>query len=463
MKTMKYYTILSVVAASLAVAATAQGQEINIGVSCDEIDYDVNEITRLAADQTWLNNTYEATIKEQINFDEFEGWTVTGGFHDFAGNQVSPYHKFVLGTMLVIDGVNGPPVPVREVSGFWGYDNAAFYVGANHNLDYEYWKLARTDSIQACLNVDQSDGTSLCVDNEPDGWSIWARAYFANVYYGDQEIVRLRGAFSDPTTWANYPDDLEVIEDENEVYGYYLATPVNYACPTFNSNRGVARIAGTIVHENFHGPSSVGHLDCARGNGRCADEWNFDMPTEPRTYNSLPTNTLVDPYQVEQRFLCDVVEEPDDWVPLMVQNVFNARANDRAGQNIFQNIEGPDPTDPGETIVTGLAPLSCGTPTNTFGSTLVTCTAANSCTDATDCAAGNSCNDGCCVPATCSTAGGTTCSSSADCSSIETCDANSCCVPLACPNPAGQTVCETTADCGDFQTCIDGCCFINPT
>lgn len=384
----------------LLAAQRGAAQEINIGTACARGDQDVNQVLRQAVDQTWLNEHHLPFVLEHVQFDEFAGWTYLGGFDTFHTDPETPFHKYVLSTLLLhpnssIDGQDVPVTQSQFSPFFWGYDPGAFYVTQNHNLGDEYFTLSSTRSLQACTDVNVFTGEPRCTDDEPDGWSFWARAWIAPSSYGGREIVRLAETIPGyPTKGGLYSRDYEMIGEPTWVLSdFEMAKPVFYACRAFDNSRGVVRTAALIVHENFHGASDVDH--CPENDSVCAYEWSFDMPTEPRIYNGLPTHP-VDSYQVDMRYLCDLTEEGADWMPLMVRAVANERFNLRADDNIFQNIVDANG------IPTGLAPLACGVPTPTVG-----------------------------------TVGSP---------------------PGVCLDSAGLGDCDSTLDCGIFETCIDNCC-----
>jgi hypothetical protein len=69
---------------------------------------------------------------------------------------------------------------------------------------------------------------------------------------------------------------------------------------------------------------------------------------------------------MDQRWTCDIVEEPADWVPLITRLVANQHFYARANQSRFTNIKGSDPASPGATA-DGQLPYDCGVPESLLG------------------------------------------------------------------------------------------------
>ncbi len=133
---------------------------------------------------------------------------------------------------------------------------------------------------------------------------------------------------------------------------------IRYACKAFDSLYGAARTSSLMVHENFHG-ISPSHTACHLGSTSCG-EWNFDTPVVPLRYNVLSELSDVDSYQLENRYLCDLTEEPAAWIPDQARLVINQRANARLDDARFTNMQSVmDPL----TEDAGPAPIQCGLPT----------------------------------------------------------------------------------------------------
>lgn len=382
---MKYF-VGTAVSLAVVIGSTTSGfaQDLNLGVPCARNDQDVNQVLRASLDPYFLNQTHRQFIEDRTNFNVPVGWTFLGGAGQFETFVDSPYHKYILSQVLITSGIHGQSVPVHQGNyfGFFEYDSEAFYVTYNHNLHSEYFGLAISGYRRACTGVNPLTGDPRCLDSEPDGWSFWARAYIAE-NYGQAEEVELDDTI--PGGGKNYGGD---------------PVRIGYSCGSFDASSGVVRTAGMIIHENFHTTTSdLAHVNCARGPGACAAAWDFDMPTQPRVYNALPTYA-VDAYQVHLRYLCDLTEAPADWVPVMVQEVANERANTRGAQNRFQNILTPDPTT-GIPVVTGEAPLSCGVPEAVLElavGSICPATGTPRCQDNLDCGSGETCENLCCAP-----------------------------------------------------------------
>lgn len=164
-----------------------------------------------------------------------------------------------------------------------------------------------------------------------------------------------------------------------------------------------------MVHEHWHSTSAPKHTDgtngtpsetnsCSGGDRRC-DVFQFGAPTRNEEYYGLidSQNDGVSSYQMDQRWTCDIVEEPAAWLPLIVQMTANQHFYERANQSRFTNPEIPG----------GFLPYDCGLAESLLsvpadGTTLCPETDTLRCNEDIECIdtdryTTDFCSEGCCV------------------------------------------------------------------
>jgi hypothetical protein len=188
--------------------------------------------------------------------------------------------------------------------------------------------------------------------------------------------------------------------------------------------------AEAIVHEAWHAwEHSHGHewvTDC--GHERCADtnttgdgffckagmECDTWFPHGATTPGAM-VNQMHRPYQVMNEFACDLVDTPQDWVPLTVREIAKQDAAFFGDHNI---LNGPMPGC-GSGVSAGLVDGVCED-------------SSDQCDQDTPCTGGTICDasSGCCVtPPTCMMPGVATCDGTCDC------NFNTGCCPAPAPPP----------------------------
>ncbi|MGH7269206.1 MAG: hypothetical protein ACREJ3_02145, partial [Polyangiaceae bacterium] len=165
------------------------------------------------------------------------------------------------------------------------------------------------------------------------------------------------------------------------------------------------------AHERCDGPNPTDHSPFC-GSGSECDTW---YPHGSSAAGSM-NGQMHRPYQVMVEFACDLVNSPQDWVPLIVRELAKADAS-YLGHNDIMNAA-PMPAcngGYGAALVDGLCP-----------------NASLQCDQETPCVGGQVCepDSGCCVPApACSIAGNPSCDGTC------ACDFTTGCCPIPPPPP----------------------------
>jgi len=144
---------------------------------------------------------------------------------------------------------------------------------------------------------------------------------------------------------------------------------IRYACKALTDSTGIVGLARIIIHENWHATLAPKHIfnpaggTCAEGGGtdpaaRC-DTFIWDATTSARMYAGLAQQQLegVGAYQIDQEFMCDLVDHGAPGLPLQTKLVAQTLFETRRAQSRFVNID-PDPmlsNDP-----EGQFPEDCG-------------------------------------------------------------------------------------------------------
>lgn len=242
----------------------------------------------------------------------------------------------------------------------------------------EYGHLADSRELAACVEIDPLTGAPRC--GPYCNFSFVGAPLCIAPTYGQASTVSLIGYDGSGNNGSNWGGGR-----------------LNYYCQVFDHAYGAAAVATTVIHEKFHSIELDGHVDCHLGPGRCADAWDFEIPTSPRQYNELALFRHVEPYQIGYRYLCDLVEAPADWIPVMSQVVHNEYANKLQEEARYSNLT-PPPSTTGTPLDAGQAPYSCGLPDAILGLVVGSAcsTGGTRCNVDADCATGEECNSLCC-------------------------------------------------------------------
>lgn len=317
----------------------ASAQDIDFGIDCGGAIQDDFRAIANTMDPVWLTDVYAPSFLSGMNLDSTWTHLLFGGPGNFDPARGLAVDKFVVAGLLMMHGLDTQPLAVAvNQSGDWDYDPSVWYLTRNHNLLTEYAQLANSVEINACVELNKSTGAPRC-------GPYCTRSFLATIC-------------SAPTYGRR--NTLSLAEDDGS--GSYAVNNgqggITYLCPAFVDPFGTAQIASIAIHEKFHSVSHVGHEDCQFGAGRCAKEWDFDLPRFPSSHNELATHKSADAYQIGYRHGCDMVEAPAEWMPLMAWIVQNEFANFMADQRRYMNIV--DTSSP--PINSGVAPYKCGLP-----------------------------------------------------------------------------------------------------
>ncbi|MGH7269573.1 MAG: hypothetical protein ACREJ3_04005, partial [Polyangiaceae bacterium] len=236
-------------------------------------------------------------------------------------------------------------------------------------------------------------------------------------------------------------EDYAIFNDRDPRFGN--PDLIQMACPLYDSPSafgsvsaaGPALRAEVLAHEAWHAwEEEHGHpwtiTDC--GHERCPDT-NPGQPTKRKychlgaecdtwyPHSSSPAGSMNNgqmhrPYQVMVEFACDLVNSPQDWVPLIVRELAKADAAYLGHNDILNQAPMPE-CNAGfaASMINGVCP-----------------NASNQCDQETPCTGGDICapDTGCCVPApTCAIAG------SPSCDGTCACDFTTGCCPVPRPPP----------------------------
>lgn len=359
-----------------------------------------DQAMRDAIDADWFQAHLD-TLDQTHFFVEEKGWEGAGGLE--SDDPVTPFNQYALAVVLA-RSIQGHGPVVSGLAGEVDYTPGAIFPANNHNAPWEYTFLTEsTGYTWACNDVNPDTGEMFCDPDTPEP---------ERNGYGPAETLWLVKDFEDSNAAA--------------IWGPTSHT-IRYSCAAFDSIYGAARTASLMVHENFHGVNDgdASHGPCHLGATSCAEEWNFETPVVPLRYNLLAELGHVDAYQIENRYLCDLTEQPSDWIPDIARVSINQRTNARHASARFKNID--NLAEPEKDA--GPAPLQCGLPDTILdlvpGEVCPGTGGALRCDVDLDCGDAASCQDRCCVE-------------------DPTCSIGSC---------------ETSADCGSSgNACLDGCC-----
>ncbi len=253
-------------------------------------------------------------------------------------------------SFLINNGVVSAPPPLRQNTlGEWEYDQDALAVGvkAFHRSWDEYGPLSWDAEVLPHRAVDPETGAP------SPSHSSWSGA------------IPLIPSFTHETGTGVvdfFPEDPGSSARRRSIWDAFKSPDwlLEYNCKIFDHAHGLVAMARTIVHESWHAAWTPGHTEggsCTMGEGRC-DTYIWDAPTSAFEYNTISRLAAlgVGSYQIDQRFTCDLVEAPADWIPVQTQMVANEHFHQRAAQSRFVNDEIPG----------GLLPYTCGLPMATL-------------------------------------------------------------------------------------------------
>lgn len=249
------------------------------------------------------------------------------------------------GTFLASHGVvsESPPIRQNPTSGEWEYDpNALVLAPTFHRSWDDYSWLSWDIRTLAGTWVDPATGGPAAVLVGPTG---------SRLIVGNGTGTGIVDTFPDwPSAAAWHRSIWDVFKDPDGL--------LEYNCKTFEHRRGFVAVAKIIVHENWHDTSSPNHVDavgsCTATGALGCDTYVWDLPSSARVYNGISqlNGRGVGAYQIDQRFSCDLVEAPAEWIPIQTQLVANEHFHGGAAQSRFVN----------ENVPKGILPYTCGLP-----------------------------------------------------------------------------------------------------
>lgn len=248
------------------------------------------------------------------------------------------------GTFLARHGVVSENPPVRQkANGEWEYDpDALVFAPTFHRSWDDYGWLSWDITSLAETRVDPGTGGP--------AFDLWGPMGVRTVVSGGTGTGVVDSFPDFPTASAWHRSIWDVFKDPDNL--------LEYNCKTFDDRRGFVAVAQMIVHENWHDTNSPNHVDpqgsCTTSGTLVCDTYVWDMPTSARVYNGISrlSGHGVGAYQIDQRFTCDLVEAPADWIPIQTQLVANEYFHKAASVSRFVNLEGTG----------GRLPYTCGLP-----------------------------------------------------------------------------------------------------
>lgn len=349
---------------------------------------------------------YQNEFQSYFRLSDARGWDeVPLDLSDYNNERT----RFALASYLIRTGVKGQTPSVIQVPHpfipgvqIWDYDDQTIVLtDAFHRSDDEWGPLSSDRAIPVCSKVRPHDGLQWCGSK---GSATYADAEIplAGVYAGLMQGP-LADLFDFRIWWGK--DTLTGIADENEhndgAQYQWRPTPlssepdwtIRYYCNRIASN--TVSLASTIVHENWHATEAPTHIDnvldpvasqaCPAGHRRCEEyDWSESSFHSTKWDERGLRQFSAGAYQIEQRFLCDLVKDPSEWVPAVVIETAADEFRRSSEGGHFVKLEG------------GEAPFTCAAPLEV-------------------------------VRTSCPDPAGTQCNYDTDCATTEYCGADACC------------------------------------
>lgn len=189
----------------------------------------------------------------------------------------------------------------------------------------------------------------------------WSAAYLLTYGLLDNNDQSFHGTVDYRATaeaaGSNFHDGLfHLISDDSNFFGQFQ--PPNQLltdCPLYDNlvlNSNPASRAGDFMHEGWHAWLQKYNWNNGSNGGHRPQQGNCTINSCDYFYfhnisvylfgdmwqNDGTANRFHSPNQVQVEFLCDVADQPQDWVPASVRQAAQADANQRAAQRF---INGP--------------------------------------------------------------------------------------------------------------------------
>lgn len=319
-------------------------------------------------------------VRQAVDFDIAESSWTGHGFEAFDDPHYE-YSKHWLSSYLISAGT------YFESAGKDSNGNPLQFDRAFHSA-HDYYTMAKGEPDGLLFNVSHSRFVSLLGDWDP-------------LKLGEYEYSK-HPPVSAALFWplAAFPEETETVTtfcglfDVNKRSG---PPPSVFLPDTENVFGTPGERASDLVHEGMHAHykevEALGHVTCATGapssTGSCdhfyphpkGDYKGGDLGTANGSSRKIPA------YELQYEYLCDLLDEANDWVPLVVLSDA-VGAKDRTATLHFVDSKGR-PTPP---------PFVCGVPSPMMTQPGALC-GISTCTKDADCNSDNkeSCENGCCT------------------------------------------------------------------
>ncbi len=312
-------------------------------------------VDRISPHRIWeQEDLYAGKIyKMLINF----GWEFP--------ERTEEFRDHTLATLLINHGVIGESPPVRQnpQTGDWEYDPYGLSFARTFHRSWDSYALLGFDSFAtSCQDVNPQTGERFCDPARRGLFSSSLENFGVEVGTGVLDYIE--GYRCDdpdtPCARAQLRYAVDLFRDPDRV--------AEYTCEVWDDEYGVADVASTIIHEQWHA-ASVNHIagnkvdddpnnNCNQGELSC-DTFIWDATTSARMYGGLSRQAHegVGSFQVESEFLCDLTTSPATWIPVQTKAVIQQAFKRDANRSRYVNIEADESPNDGD----GTLPFTCNT------------------------------------------------------------------------------------------------------
>lgn len=291
---------------------------------------------------------------------EGSGWD-NAGRSGFSINLDEPYDQLNIAAYLVQFGVKGEPPPIDQspiAPYFYHYGERDLVLRPFfHRSRDEYYPLISSFETVVCDEVNPITGKQLCPSG--DTWP-WPSSSTSTLFaLGIPEPV-LDWGYENVTDMYLESDPKERFVAFNHGFTFQHFSPlIEFYCRAFQvddpssayASAGSVGVAATLVHENWHS-TGRGHQGTKGACDRNDCDTYVHIPSASSRFSELgrhqkAAGSKLGAYQVDQRFTCDLVTSPADWVPLAVSLLASAKHANKAQVRRYENITGYSPNGAG--------------------------------------------------------------------------------------------------------------------